>query len=222
MAEAAVICDVDGVLLELTNAEEELFFHPFASRCDASQLSRDWNSYRVRNDEDIIAELVERHQLPHNSAAPIKAEYLAVLHHHLQHNIIKTKQIPGAKSLLQACSAFATLGIATANLRKAAQLRLQQAALWEFVSAHAHGADGGGHKHQIFGRALAQLNMPKSRVVYIGDNVNDVQAGLEHRVHFIGFSQDHNRLKILKTAGAEYLSSHHTETLAMIKTLLGS
>ena len=63
MADAAIIFDVDGVLLELTRAEEELFFQPFASRCDANKLSRDWNSYQIRNDENIIAELIERHGL---------------------------------------------------------------------------------------------------------------------------------------------------------------
>ena len=53
-APAAVIFDVDGVLLDLTPPEEDAFFAPFARRHGLAGLSRDWDSYRVRNDEEII------------------------------------------------------------------------------------------------------------------------------------------------------------------------
>jgi FMN phosphatase YigB (HAD superfamily) len=56
--DSAVIFDVDGVLLDLTPAEEERFFVPFARRYGLTGLSRDWDSYRTRNDEDIIAEIL--------------------------------------------------------------------------------------------------------------------------------------------------------------------
>ncbi|MGB9142147.1 MAG: hypothetical protein WCB71_08115, partial [Aestuariivirga sp.] len=61
MAEAAVIFDVDGVLLELTRAEEDAFFVPFERRYGLTNLSRDWNSYAIRNDENIIAEILQKH-----------------------------------------------------------------------------------------------------------------------------------------------------------------
>ena len=64
MADAAVIFDVDGVLLELTRAEEDAFFVPFERRYGLKDISRDWNSYAVRNDENIIAEILARHGLP--------------------------------------------------------------------------------------------------------------------------------------------------------------
>jgi FMN phosphatase YigB (HAD superfamily) len=49
---AAVVFDVDGVLLDLTPAEEDAFFAPFETLYGITGLSRDWDSYRVRNDED--------------------------------------------------------------------------------------------------------------------------------------------------------------------------
>lgn len=61
MADAAVIFDVDGVLLELASAEEDAFFVPFEQRYGLKGLSRDWNSYAVRNDENIIAEILASH-----------------------------------------------------------------------------------------------------------------------------------------------------------------
>jgi phosphoglycolate phosphatase-like HAD superfamily hydrolase len=57
----------------------------------------------------------------------------------------------------------------------------------------AHGADGGGHKHAILARAIAASGLPPERIVYIGDNVNDVEAGLCNGVHFIGFSTSPER-----------------------------
>ncbi len=218
MADWAIIFDVDGVLLELTRAEEELFFQPFASRCDASKLSRDWNSYRIRNDEDIIAEIVERLRLPEAEKQDIKNEYLTLLHDQLKTKTLNSSPISGTHELLDICARFAKLGIATANFREAAKLRLESAELWHHVSAHAFGADGGGHKHEILKRALYSIDLPKSNIIYVGDNINDVKAGLMTGVRFIGFSENADRLKILKTHGAEFLAQNHSETLTLINT----
>jgi beta-phosphoglucomutase-like phosphatase (HAD superfamily) len=222
MADWAIIFDVDGVLLELTRAEEELFFQPFAARCDTSKLSRDWNSYRIRNDEDIIAEIVKRHELPEAENVNIKNEYLALLHQQLKTKTLTSSPINGAHKLLSACGEFATLGIATANFREAAKLRLESAELWHRVSAHAFGADGGGHKHEILKRALHLINLPKSNIIYVGDNINDVEAGLMNGVRFIGFSENTDRLKTLKAHGAQFLAQNHEQTLAIIDSFLES
>lgn len=222
MADAAIIFDVDGVLLELTAAEEELFFQPFARRCDASHLSRDWNSYHTRNDEDIVAEIVDREELPDADRKNIKDEYLKLLEAQLCAATLRPTPVAGAETLLNALSERAVLGIATANFREAARLRLVQAKLWDFVSDHACGAEGGGHKSEILGRTLARINLPKSRIIYIGDNVNDVEAGLKHQIHFIGFSTDPQRRHILHLAGAHRLSADHDQTARLIKTVLSA
>ena len=64
---------------------------------------------------------------------------------------------------------------------------------------HAHGADGGGHKREILARAIAATGLPRNRIVYIGDNLNDVEAGLANGVHFIGFSTDSRPFGGVKT-----------------------
>jgi HAD superfamily hydrolase (TIGR01549 family) len=222
MAEWAVIFDVDGVLLELTQAEEELFFVPFASRCDARKLSRDWNSYRIRNDEEIVAEIIERLGLPEVEKQRIQTEYLTLLQGQLSKKLISSSKIKGASAILSTCAAFATLGIATANFREAAKLRLESAGLWHHVSTHAYGADGGGQKHEILARALLSIDLPKSNIIYVGDNINDVEAGLMSGVRFIGFSENADRLKTLKTHGTQFLAQNHEQTLAIINSFLDS
>jgi beta-phosphoglucomutase-like phosphatase (HAD superfamily) len=222
MADWAIIFDVDGVLLELTRAEEELFFQPFATLCNASKLSREWNSYRIRNDQEIVAEIVEHLGLPDAEKQNITTEYLSLLRAQLESKTLATSAINGAETLLNACSKFAMLGIATANFRQAAKLRLESAKLWHHVSAHAFGADGGGHKYEILKRALRSVDLPKSNIIYIGDNVNDVEAGLMNGVRFIGFSENADRLKTLKAHGAKFLAQNHEQTLANINSFLES
>jgi len=220
MADAAVIFDVDGVLLELTRAEEDAFFVPFEQRYGLKGISRDWNSYTIRNDENIIAEILARHGLPEHEHAAVVADYLDVLKLQLADGTIETVVVPGALKLLQKFHRSLQIGIATANLLAAAELRLKDARLWHHVSSHAHGADGGGHKREILARAIAATGLPKNRIVYIGDNLNDVEAGLANDVHFIGFSTDTGRLTALKRAGASHISNNHLDSFRLIGHLL--
>src|SRR6266540_7089479 len=103
MAEAAVIFDVDGVLLHLTPEEEDAFFWPFEQLHGLTGLSRDWDSYRIRNDEDIIAEILENHM----RRKPTDAEHEAIVEAYLQRwkEELATARlapiaIPGARELL--------------------------------------------------------------------------------------------------------------------------
>ena len=222
MKEWAIIFDVDGVLLELTRDEEELFFEPFAAYLDHTKLSRDWNSYAIRNDEDIIREILSARHLPLDLAKKISANYLASLRDKLQQREIISKPIAGALALLNELSPLAQLGIATANFCEAAALRLQQADMWHTVKDCAFGADGGGAKSVILQRAIASLSRPKNRIIFIGDNINDVQAGLQNGVHFIGFSNDEKRLALLAQAGAKSCAKSHDETARIILGIMNN
>jgi HAD superfamily hydrolase (TIGR01549 family) len=220
MADAAVIFDVDGVLLELTQAEEDAFFAPFEKRYGLTHLSRDWNSYEIRNDENIVAEILARNHLPAGDSKGVIADYIALLEERLDNGTIETVTIAGAGELLQELQGDFKIGIATANFLSAAKLRLQRKHLWNMVSHHAFGAEGGGHKRQTVARAIASTGLPKSRIVYVGDNLNDLDAGLSNGVHFIGFSSDPKRLEELQARGAIHTSNNHLETLRLIGHLV--
>lgn len=224
-SDAAVIFDVDGVLLDLTTPEEDAFFWPFAQLHGLTGLSRDWDGYRVRNDEDIIAEILENHL----GRCPTAEEHRAVIDAylgHLESNIrlkrLVPEAVPGADRLLARLSGKVRLGVATANLREAVALRLAACGLWDRVKAHGFGANGGGAKRQILARALASLDLPRDRIVFVGDNLNDVEAGLANNVHFIGFSRDPAKTRRLAGAGAERICNHHRDTLNHIEDALES
>lgn len=216
MPEHAVIFDVDGVLLELTREEEDIFFAPFAPWGDPATLPRDWNSYRIRNDDNIVDEIMARWNIPAAEKPVLVRQYFLRLEQCLARGTVRSPAIAGASDLLQALSGKARLGIATANFREAARLRLVAAGIWDHLSALAHGADGGGHKHEVLARAIAASGLPPERIVYIGDNLNDVEAGLRNGVHFIGFATSAERRSALRAAGARRCCGDHAETLAEI------
>jgi phosphoglycolate phosphatase-like HAD superfamily hydrolase len=224
MAEAAVIFDVDGVLLDLTPPEEDAFFHPFLALHGLTGLSRDWDSYRVRNDHDIMVEVLERHF----GRPPTKAEidhltrsYLSHLDAGLAGGALTAVEIPGARALLSALRTDGmAIGIATANLVDAARLRLASAGLWGFVERFPYGADGGGAKAEILARAIAATGLPRNRIVYLGDNLNDVDAGLRNHVHFIGFAEDSARHEKLSQAGAKIVCGDHDTSYQLILRML--
>ena len=219
-ADCAVIFDVDGVLLDLTRAEEDAFFLPFERRYGLTGLSRDWGSYAIRNDHNIIEEILEAHDLATSERDAVLGDYIEVLRGGLLGGLLSPVAIPGARQLLDALATEAALGIATANILAAARLRLEAAGLWNAVAHHPFGADGGGHKRDIVARAIAATGLPKHRIVYVGDNRNDVEAGRANGVGFIGFSRDAARRQALAAAGAPWVSSDHQATLRLIRQIL--
>jgi phosphoglycolate phosphatase-like HAD superfamily hydrolase len=133
---------------------------------------------------------------------------------------ISPVEIPGARRLLSQLMPQHAIGIATANFLSVARQRLATMGLWAPVSSHAFGAEGGGHKRQTVARAIAATGLPRDRIVFIGDNLNDVDAGLSSGVHFIGFATDPARRRRLAAAGARHTAGDHRETEALIATLL--
>jgi len=220
--DSAVIFDVDGVLLHLTAAEEDTFFVPFERRYGLTGLSRDWDSYRTRNDEDIIAEILETHRLPLTEHPAVIADYVAAMGQGLECGELVPEHIPGVKTLLDGLAGTSAVGIATANLVAIARLRLERAGLWDYVAGLPFGADGGGHKRDTVARAIAATGLAKNRIIYVGDNLNDVDAGLANGVNFIGFALDAARRERLAAAGARHLSGSHDETAHLIGALLGA
>ena len=217
---SAVIFDVDGVLLDLTRAEEDAFFLAFERRHGLTGLSRDWDSYRCRNDEDIIAEILESHGLPPEDRDSVAQDYVEILTGGIADGTIPTVAVSGASELLHSLMGSSMLGIATANLLSAARPRLEAKQLWQPVAGLAFGAEGSGHKRLTVAHAIAASGLPKHRIVYIGDNLNDVEAGLANGVHFIGFSTNPSRREKLRKAGAQHLSGDHSTTQRLIAAML--
>ncbi len=223
---SAVIFDVDGPLLELTQPEEDAFFEPFHHVLGLTGLSNDWDSYRTRNDEEIIEEILENHlgRLPErHEVHAITAKYAEVMEHGYATGKLQVEAIPGALELLQCLAADdgIALGMATANVLHAARVRLTEAGMWDYVKHHPGTADGGGAKRVVLARVIEQLDLPAERIVFLGDNLNDLDAGQANGVHFIGFHVAEHKRQRLVDHGAKTVFGDHLETQVFIKDLLG-
>jgi phosphoglycolate phosphatase-like HAD superfamily hydrolase len=221
----AVIFDVDGPLLHLRKPEEDAFFAPLEKVFGITGLSRDWDSYRVRNDRDIIHEVLGEHLgdrfEPSHYDAFVEA-YDAELKDGFASGRLEVSIVPKARDIVGALAETPglALGIATANLKCAAEIRLRQAGLWDKLSAYPGTADRSGHKHEVLARVISDLALPSNRIVFIGDNLNDLEAGRKNGTHFIGFHVHPDRRRRLTDNGAEHVSGDHTETLALISRML--
>ena len=223
---SAVIFDIDGPLLHLTPPEEGAFFAPFELLHGLTGLSNDWDSYNVRNDEDIIIEILEEHfgRPPQaEEVSALTAKYAEVLEQGYVDGTLKVSAVPGAKDLLRALheAGGIALGTATANVLHAAQTRLTEADMWEYVKHHPGAADGGGAKRDVLARVIEPLDIPRDRIVFLGDNLNDLDAGQANGVHFIGFHVAEHRQQRLLDNGAEVAFGDHKQTHSHIVDLLG-
>ncbi len=223
--DCAVIFDVDGPLLHLGKREEDAFFAPLERVFGITGLSRDWDSYKVRNDRDIVHEVLgdhlgERFEPAHYDA--FVEAYDAELKDGFASGRLEVSLVPKAQNIVAALAETPglALGIATANLKCAAEIRLRQAGLWDRLSAYPGTADRSGHKHEVLARVISDLALPADRVVFIGDNLNDLEAGRRNGTHFIGFHVHAGRRQRLSDNGAEFVAGDHDETLALISTML--
>jgi phosphoglycolate phosphatase-like HAD superfamily hydrolase len=228
----AVIFDIDGVLLHLTRDEESLFFKAFRTLHGIADehLNPDWNSYRVRNDVEIAAELLERHFGRAAQAHEVDAvmrHYAGTIEAGLANGTLTVQAIEGAGALLDGLRNRGTfaLGLATANIEAAAVMRLTRAGLWGDYHVTGY-AEAGGSKINILRQAIAQLEtagapVPRERIVFLGDQLGDLNAARENGVHFIGTSPKPEQRQVLRDHGAEHVSDGHHLTADMIDSLLG-
>jgi len=220
---AAVIFDVDGPLLELTDKESAAFFVPFRDEYGLTGLSDDWDSYPLRNDVEIYRDVLRSANLPHDDAVidQLRLQYLRELDA-LYAGGDDVVPIRGAYDLLQTLSSAdgLALGTATANFEAAAEKRLRRTVMWDFVRDWHSGAEGGGAKRDILARVIARLGLPAEKIVFLGDNLNDLDAAQTNGTHFIGFHTEERRRDRLQKAGAETVTGDHDEVLKTVKSWL--
>jgi len=232
MPSHAVIFDIDGVLLHLTRQEETKFFDAFRTTHAIAEhhINPNWNSYRVRNDVAIAHELLERHfgrEADDTEVWNVLNCYIGTIEDGLADGTLVTQVIDGSKGLLDHLSDRFPLhiGLATANIRGAAEARLKHAGLWGPFTACGY-AESGGPKIEILRSAIGELRddagapVPPDRIVFLGDQLGDLAAARENDVHFIGISTDPDQRATLKQNGAEIVFGDHNDTAATIAELL--
>ena len=222
---SAVIFDVDGPLLDLTPEETDAYFFPFHGVAGTENLSRDWDTYKVRNDVEIYREILEGLHDRSPTAVEmddITTRYLVRLEDVLDSGEAVVQEIPGARDLLAHLHSLPgiALGMATANFREAARIRLERLGMWDYVKEYPGAAEYGGVKRDVLARVVADVELPRERIVYLGDNLNDLDAAESNEVHFIGFCTSAERRQRLTEAGAVHVTDDHAISLSLINEFL--
>lgn len=228
----AVIFDIDGVLLHLTEAEEDVFFAAIEQVHGIAGASRDWNSYKIRNDIEIIKELIAAKFGRTAEPGEVRAvtdRYAVLMDLAIKSGDVKVLEIAGIRDVLTPLGwrDGVTLGVATANLKAAADLRLRETGLgaWFGIGGYAEAL---GPKADILGQVMSCLKdeagqpLPSERVVFLGDNPNDVEAGRRNCCRFIGFAGSETQRTLLRNSGAEIVIGSHDETLPAIEAAFNS
>jgi len=227
----AVIFDIDGVLVHLSGAEEDVFFAALEDVHGITGASRDWNSYKVRNDVEIIEELIEgKYQRPAEpgEVRQVMERYHTLMDIAIRAETVRVSPIEGIEGVLNALGWHegVTLGMATANLKSIADMRLRAAELKDWFRLGGY-AESRGPKAEILGQVMERLaagddQLSADRIVFLGDNPNDVAAGQQNGCHFIGFAVEPYRQQVLRDAGAEVVIGSHEHTLDAICAALGA
>ncbi len=227
----AVIFDVDGVVLHLTPPEEAAFFQALQMVFGIDDASPDWDSYRARNDVEIVEEKTKtktKRSIDRSRSPNPPDKYISLVDIGIRTGEIEILEIDGIRDVLMALTQANDLimGLATANFMGMAKMRLRHVGLNDFFKVGGF-AEARGPKRQILQKTMAGLTdergkpIPKERVVFLGDNVGDVDAGLFNECGLIAFSDDLAKHPKLKNAGATHIIASHAETLPMIENLLG-
>ncbi len=211
---AAVIFDMDGPLLRLSDNEEQAYIAAITEMYGDSRISISWDEYPIRTDTEITKHIIKEltgYDATHEELKKICEKYVRNLKHKLNkgNGAIST---PGVMLLLQNLSRHMTLGVATGNFREIASIRLRSAGLWRFFKTHCEGSGDGGTKAEILARLTKNLPKTITRTLFVGDSISDLVAAKYCGVEFIGFSESENRRKDLSTAGCKLVAASHTQT----------
>lgn len=210
----AVIFDLDGPVLRLTNNEEQAYIDAVTEIYGGSPISIAWDEYPIRTDTEITKHIIKnltRREATRAEVIKVRDKYIR----NLKHKILEGNRaisIPGVVPLLQNLSKYTTLGLATGNFRDAAIARLRSGDLWRFFEIHCEGSDEEGLKTEILARLIVGLPKTITRIFFVGDSVGDLVAAEKCGVEFIGFSESEKRRNDLSATGCKLVAASHKQT----------
>lgn len=223
-----LLYDIDGTLIltggaglkALERAWEELHGEPGGGR---------GVTLHGMTDPLIVEEMFRRR----HDRAPTAAEIDAVLDrylHHLRGEVATTDQyqvLPGVLDSIAACEERgATIGLATGNVRRGAEIKLTRGDLWRHFAFGGFGCDHADRARMVAvaierGRAAAGRDFAREEIWVIGDTARDVAAAHGCGVPCIGVATGPASTDALRAAGAEVVFETLEELRGWLKKVEG-
>ena len=219
-----LLFDIDGTLIESGGAGRAALAEASASELGLPGL--DGVAFAGRSDRAIVRDVLVLAGVPPTAGAidRIVTAYLARLPEALESH--DGHILDGVVELLDALEdSHASVGLATGNLMRGAELKLRHYGLWERFRAGGFG-DVSSDRAEIVAVAIEALarasgvDASAARPVVIGDTPHDVTAGHAAGARVLAVATGTYGEDALRESGADLVLGDLTETAAALDFLL--
>lgn len=200
----AVLFDLDGTLLDSTDAIVDSWFYTFDTIGEP------------RPDREAIIRSIGyplRKQFPMFTAYDVNECIRIYRAHYTEHSPPKTSLLPGAKEMLSAFAAAGfRMGFVTSKKREASEMLLAHLGALHYMEARIGPLEVTKHKPdpEPVEKAMAQLGVGPAETVFVGDMHFDVLAGQAAGVTSVAVTTGYQSRAELEALGpAAVLDSLH-------------
>jgi phosphoglycolate phosphatase len=192
----ALIFDFDGTIADSLNSVIRIVNEHAAEYHIAPLTLADVEKMRGMTNRDII----RLYKIPYSRIPSLVRRMQRELHRRID----DVRIIPGVKDLVLSLKrAGLHLGILTSNSRENVRCFLRARGLDVFDFIHSESNLFG--KKRALGHIMKERGLKRSDVLYIGDEVRDVEACRKARVPVIAVSWGFHRRELLKKSGPDFL-----------------
>ncbi|MFH1173873.1 MAG: HAD-IA family hydrolase [archaeon] len=127
-----------------------------------------------------------------------------------------TPFVPGMKSAMEALAKEFKIGIVTANTEENVKIILEREQLHaDFIYANSTILG----KNRLLNKLLREQQLTPADVIYVGDEVRDVEACKRAKLHIIAVTWGYNAREILESYQADYVVDSPDDLLRIIRDL---
>jgi phosphoglycolate phosphatase len=212
----AYLFDLDGTLVRAGGAGSRALTAVFAARHGVADACRGVR-FHGRTDPAIVADMFMAGLGRPGTADEIDAvirDYLDLLDGELAGPNFRV--LPGAEPVLRWLGAQPTvrLGVATGNVQRGAQLKLERAGLSAHFGFGGYGCDSPLRAELVAQAARRSGVGPGDPVVVVGDTVHDVEAARANRALCVAVTTGGDDRATLEAAGADVVLDELTGLIA--------
>jgi phosphoglycolate phosphatase-like HAD superfamily hydrolase len=199
-----VLFDIDGTLIKTGGAGIRALDRACAEL--GIERAMDGISAAGKTDPLILSEIFQRRLGREPSAGEIDAvleRYVGFLAEEIERTT-KYQVLPGVGAALDLLDARgATVGLATGNVERGAEIKLRRGDLWRRFRFGGYGSDA-ADRAQLVARAIERAGARFEQVIVIGDTERDVAAAHACKARAIGVATGPCSTADLAAAGADW------------------
>ena len=208
MTAKVILFDFDGTIADTYQAIAKI----------TNQLSAEFG-YKTLDQEELllIKNLSSREIVKRSEISVFKLPFLVRrVRSELSKEIGELEPIAGIEQVLKELKNQGyTLGIVTSNNRENVDIFLQKNQLAKLFRYIYSGTAIFG-KHRVLNQVIREQGIPKTDVIYVGDETRDIRSARKSRIPIVAVSWGFNAAQILAAHKPDYQATHPVELLTAI------